>query len=162
MEQELKLLKEREVEQKNAASGYETLLKDGIPLNEHFIALKNKFNREKELEEKKLRNTEEDIKHEEAQNRDKRHKIEILKHEFEEISWRFNEYKKKEAGRIDDLESKIANENHTIEILQKEKEFLRKMLHDGVAKPPAEEDKEMKEGEANLVMGILPENQDFL
>lgn len=86
MEQELKLLKEREVEQLNAGSGYETLLKDGIPLNEHFIALKNKFNKEKEAEEKKLRNIEEDIKHEETQNRDKRHKIEILKHEFEDIS----------------------------------------------------------------------------
>lgn len=47
-------------------SGYETLLKDGIPLNEHFIALKNKFNKEKEAEEKKLRNIEEDIKHEET------------------------------------------------------------------------------------------------
>ena len=56
MEQELKLLKEWEVEQKNSVSGYETLLKDGIPLNEHFIALKNKFNKEKEVEEKKLRN----------------------------------------------------------------------------------------------------------
>lgn len=66
MEQELKLLKEREVEQKNQVSGYETLLKDGIPLNEHFIALKNKFNKEKEAEEKKLRNQEEDIKHEET------------------------------------------------------------------------------------------------
>jgi len=65
MEQELKLLKEWEVEQKNQVSGYETLLKDGIPLNEHFIALKNKFNKEKEVEEKKLWNTEEDIKHEE-------------------------------------------------------------------------------------------------
>lgn len=60
------MLKEWEVEQKNAASGYETLLKDGIPLNEHFIALKNKFNREKEAEEKKLWNLEEDIKHEET------------------------------------------------------------------------------------------------
>jgi len=29
-------------------------LRDGIPLNEHFIALKNKFNKEKEAEEKKL------------------------------------------------------------------------------------------------------------
>jgi hypothetical protein len=46
METEIKLLKEREVDQKNKASGYETLLRDGIPLNEHFLALKNKFNNE--------------------------------------------------------------------------------------------------------------------
>ena len=46
METEIKLLKEREVDQKNKASGYETLLRDGIPLTEHFLALKNKFNNE--------------------------------------------------------------------------------------------------------------------
>jgi hypothetical protein len=47
MEQELKLLKERELEQNKSAAGYEVLLKDGIPVNEHFIALKNKYNVEK-------------------------------------------------------------------------------------------------------------------
>lgn len=47
METEIKLLKDREVDQKNKASGYETLLRDGIPLNENFLALKNKFNNEK-------------------------------------------------------------------------------------------------------------------
>ena len=46
METEIKMLKDREVDQKNQASGYETLLRDGIPLNEHFLALKNKFNNE--------------------------------------------------------------------------------------------------------------------
>ena len=48
METEISLLKTREVDQKNQASGYETLLRDGIPLNEHFLALKNKFNNEKD------------------------------------------------------------------------------------------------------------------
>ena len=46
LEHQIKQLKEREVDQKNKASGYETLLRDGIPLNEHFLALKNKFNNE--------------------------------------------------------------------------------------------------------------------
>jgi hypothetical protein len=48
-EHEIKLLKDREVDQKNKASGYETLLRDGIPLNEHFLALKNKFNNEQDI-----------------------------------------------------------------------------------------------------------------
>lgn len=52
METEVKLLKEREVDQKNKASGYETLLRDGIPLNEHFLALKNKYNNEKDALDK--------------------------------------------------------------------------------------------------------------
>ena len=47
MEREIEMLKEREIDQKNQASGYETLLRDKIPLNEHILALKNKFNNEK-------------------------------------------------------------------------------------------------------------------
>ena len=49
MEHQIKQLKEREVDQKNKASGYETLLRDGIPLNEHFLALKNKYNNEHDM-----------------------------------------------------------------------------------------------------------------
>jgi len=56
METEISLLKTREVDQKNQASGYETLLRDGIPLNEHFLSLKNKFNNEKATLEKTEQN----------------------------------------------------------------------------------------------------------
>ncbi len=55
METEIKLLKDREIDQKNKASGYETLLRDGIPLNEHFLALKNKFNNEKDEMERYIK-----------------------------------------------------------------------------------------------------------
>ena len=48
MEHEIKLLKNRAVDQKNKASGTETLLRDGIPLNEHFLALKHQFNNEQD------------------------------------------------------------------------------------------------------------------
>ncbi len=89
MEHELKLLKDREVDQKNKASGYETLLRDGIPLNEHFLALKNKFNNEKDELEKYVKALEEEIKREEMNNKNKRHKIEILKREYDEISNHF-------------------------------------------------------------------------
>lgn len=54
MEHEIKLLKDREVDQKNKASGYETLLRDGIPLNEHFLALKNKYNNEQDFLDKEV------------------------------------------------------------------------------------------------------------
>jgi hypothetical protein len=64
-------------------------LRDGIPLNEHFLALKNKFNNEKDELEKYVRSLEEEIRKEEMGNKNKRHKIEILKREFEEINQRF-------------------------------------------------------------------------
>lgn len=61
MESEIKMLKEREVDQKNQASGYETLLRDGIPLNEHFLALKNKYNNEKDEIENECKLREQEI-----------------------------------------------------------------------------------------------------
>ena len=85
LEHEIKLLKDREVDQKNKASGYETLLRDGIPLNEHFLALKNKFNNEQDLLKKNVEIMEEDIRKEEQANKQRNHRIEILKREFEEI-----------------------------------------------------------------------------
>lgn len=95
MEHEIKLLKDREVDQKNKASGYETLLRDGIPLNEHFLALKNKFNNEKDEMEKYVKGLEDEIKREEMSNKNKRHKIEILKREYDEISNQFTDNKDK-------------------------------------------------------------------
>ena len=89
MEHEIKLLKDREVDQKNKASGYETLLRDGIPLNEHFLALKNKFNNEKDELEKFVRDLDEELKREDMNNKNKTHKIDILKREYEEISEKF-------------------------------------------------------------------------
>ena len=93
MEHEIKLLKDREVDQKNKASGYETLLRDGIPLNEHFLALKNKFNNEKDDLEKYINALLEEMKREEMNNKNKKHKIEILKREYDEITHRLAVYK---------------------------------------------------------------------
>lgn len=89
LEHEIKFLKDREVDQKNKASGYETLLRDGIPLNEHFLALKNKFNNEQDLLTKTVEIMKEEIQKEENANRQRNHKIEILKREYEEISTKF-------------------------------------------------------------------------
>lgn len=77
MEHEIRLLKEREVDQKNKASGYETLLRDGIPLNEHFLALKNKFNNEQDFLKKNEEIMKDNIKREEEANKKKSKQIEI-------------------------------------------------------------------------------------
>ena len=69
MEHQIKLLKEREVDQKNKASGYETLLRDGIPLNEHFLALKNKFNNEQDSLKKKAEFMEEELRKLDMENK---------------------------------------------------------------------------------------------
>jgi hypothetical protein len=75
METEIKMLKEKEVEQKNRASGYETLLRDKIPLNEHFLALKNKFNNERDTLKKRYEA--EQKRHEQLKNENKKLKESI-------------------------------------------------------------------------------------
>ena len=75
METEIKLLKDREVEQKNKVSGFETLLADKIPLNEHFLALKNKYNKEKDEWIKNRDHKNNYLKNEQEGNQEKRFKI---------------------------------------------------------------------------------------
>ena len=49
LELEMKLMKDRELETKNKVGGYEVLFRDGVPLNEHFLALKTKYTNEKNI-----------------------------------------------------------------------------------------------------------------
>lgn len=84
METEIKLLKQREVDQKNQASGYETLLRDKIPLNEHFLALKNKYNNEKKDIDSEIKLKEADIQAILDSNEDKRMVIKHLKASYDD------------------------------------------------------------------------------
>jgi hypothetical protein len=121
MEHEIKLLKDREVDQKNKASGYETLLRDGIPLNEHFLALKNKFNNEQDFLKKNVQIMEDEIKREEDANSQRNHKIEILKREYDQLCYEFKTDKEKKALEFKNLETLLFTETHTKDILFEER-----------------------------------------
>ena len=95
METEIKMLKDREVDQKNQASGYETLLRDGIPLNEHFLALKNKYNNEKKDLDNEVKGKEAEIDNILNINDEKRNKIQFLKSHYERELDKFNEEKER-------------------------------------------------------------------
>ena len=96
METSIKLLKDQEVDQKNQASGYETLLRDGIPLNEHFLALKNKFNNEQKELKARVQQAQDDIERDEANNENKRHRIEVMQNDFKKIQNRFETNKEQQ------------------------------------------------------------------
>ena len=67
--------------------------------------------------EKFVKGLEEEIKREEMNNKNKRHKIDILKREYDEINQRFHLYKDQTQKQIKDLETKLYNEKHTKVIL---------------------------------------------
>ena len=52
LELEMKLMKDRELDTKNKIGGYEVLFRDGVPLNENFLALKTKYKNERDSFEK--------------------------------------------------------------------------------------------------------------
>ena len=50
----MKLMKDRELDTKNKVGGYEVLFRDGVPLNENFLALKTKYKNERDQFEKMI------------------------------------------------------------------------------------------------------------
>ena len=130
MEHQIKQLKDREVDQKNKASGYETLLRDGIPLNEHFLALKNKFNNEQDSMTKNANMVDEELKKEENSNVQKNRKIENLKREYEELSTEFQLEKETTLRTKKDLETRLYTEIHTRDTLTIERTIQNKKIGD--------------------------------
>lgn len=100
METEIKLLKEREVDQKNQASGYETLLRDGIPLNEHFLALKNKFNNEQSELKTEVKNKEQECQAVLDSNDEKQDRIRYLKQQYDEHNTNYEKSREQDSKEI--------------------------------------------------------------
>ena len=93
-------------------------------MNEHFLALKNKFNNEQDILKKNVEIMEEEVKKEENANKQRNHKIEILKREYEEISGKYQDYKEMTLKQMKDLETKLFTETHTKDVLTLEKQVL--------------------------------------
>ncbi len=67
-------------------------MKDGIPLNEHFIALKNKYNTEMTDYEERVKQLEEEIKNIEKDNEGCKQRIAILNQEYENVEDNYTRY----------------------------------------------------------------------
>lgn len=130
MEQEIKFLKDREIDQKNKASGYETLLRDGIPLNEHFLALKNKFNNDQKELEKQEASRNEELRKEMRENEEKKNRIRIMKSEFERLEAEYKKEKEAKERELKMFESKWYCETHTRKILEEERKKVISEMND--------------------------------
>ena len=85
------------------------------------MALKNKYNNEKDFLDKEVQIMKDEINQEEVSNKQRNHKIEIMKGEFENIKKEYNEYKEATVKQMKDLETKYFTEDHTRQILHAEK-----------------------------------------
>lgn len=70
------------------------MLRDGIPLNEHFLSLKNKFNNEKDTLSKEQKNLEEDIHKQEGKNQQTQDNIDTKKKDIQAANADFEKLRK--------------------------------------------------------------------
>jgi len=120
MELELKLLKEKEMEQKASVSQIDRFFNDGVPLNENILALKNQYNATKKDFEDKIDELADKRLEEEKAQRDLKSQYVLITTKLQEISGesklRVTEYEKS----IKELRFAVINEKNTKVDLEKE------------------------------------------
>lgn len=75
-------------------------MKDGIPLNEHFIALKNKYNTEMAEYEQRVKQLEEEIRNIDKDNEGCKQRIAILNQEYADVEDNYNKFKDNSTNDI--------------------------------------------------------------
>ena len=128
LELEMKLMKDRELETKNKVGGYEVLFRDGVPLNEHFLALKTKYTNEKDRFEAMITNLSTAINNTEAENQNLQMQIEQTNKSYYDLIQKLSQSNSDYTTKIFDINGKLFNEINTLESLNTDKTKLSKDL----------------------------------
>ena len=121
-------MKDREIETKNKVGGYEILFRDGVPLNEHFLALKTKYTNEKDQFDLLILTMQNDLDRIENENKQYEAEIKACQKNYHDILDKTvgsNEYY---TSKIFEMQQKLINERNLIAINLKEKDQLNKKL----------------------------------
>lgn len=121
-------MKDREIETKNKVGGYEILFRDGVPLNEHFLALKTKYTNEKDQFDLLISTMQNDLDRIENENKQYEAEIKACQKNYHDILDKTvgsNEYY---TSKIFEMQQKLINERNLITINLKEKDQLNKKL----------------------------------
>ena len=92
LELEMKLMKDRELETKNKVGGYEVLFRDGVPLNENFLALKTKYKNERDNFENAINDLNNNINDTENENQNLKIQIDQTNQSYFNLIQKLNEY----------------------------------------------------------------------
>ncbi|MCQ2819685.1 MAG: hypothetical protein MJ252_20665 [archaeon] len=116
LELEMRLMKDRELETKNKVGGYEVLFRDGVPLNEHFLALKTKYTNERDAFEKGINDLKKDIERVEKENQNLQMQIDGSNKNYCDLIQNYALANEDYGSQIYDLNQKLFNENNTYDI----------------------------------------------
>ena len=129
LELEMKLMKDRELDTKNKIGGYEVLFRDGVPLNENFLALKTKYKNERENFEKIILELNNNIDKTTKENEELKNQIEQTNNNYYKLIEDYKEAEKNLTNNIFDTNQKLYTTLNYLTHLNDDKEKLDQDLY---------------------------------
>ena len=129
LELEMKLMKDRELDTKNKIGGYEVLFRDGVPLNENFLALKTKYKNERDSFEKIILDLTTTIDNTNKENDNLNLQIEQTNKNYFDLLQKLKETEENLDNEIFQTKQKLYTTVNTLVHLNDEKDALGKNLY---------------------------------
>ena len=129
LELEMKLMKDRELDTKNKIGGYEVLFRDGVPLNENFLALKTKYKNERDTFEKIILDLNTTIDNTNKENENLQNQIEQTNKNYFDLLQKLDQTEKGLNQEIFDTKQKLYTTVNSLVHLNDEKDALGKNLY---------------------------------
>ena len=129
LELEMKLMKDRELETKNKVGGFEVLFRDGVPLNENFLALKTKYKNERDQFEKMILDLNTNIDNTKKENENLNNQIEQTNKNYFDLLERLNQTEASLNQAIFDTKQKLYTTENSLIHLKGDNDSLNKNLY---------------------------------
>ena len=129
LELEMKLMKDRELDTKNKVGGYEVLFRDGVPLNENFLALKTKYKNERDQFEKMILDLNTNIDNTKKENENLNNQIEQTNRNYFDLLDRLNKTELGMNQAIFDTKQKLYTTENSLVHLKDDNDSLNKNLY---------------------------------
>ena len=129
LELEMKLMKDRELDTKNKVGGFEILFRDGVPLNENFLALKTKYKNERDAFEKIILDLNTEIDNTNKDNENLHNQIEQTNKNYFDLLQKLEQTEKEMNEVIFDTKQKLYTTVNNLAHLNDDKSTLDKSLY---------------------------------
>ena len=129
LELEMKLMKDRELDTKNKVGGFEVLFRDGVPLNENFLALKTKYKNERDAFEKIILDLNTNIDNTTKENDNLQNQIEQTNKNYFDLLQRLSQTETDLNNAIFDTKQKLYTTVNSLVHLNNDKDTLNKSLY---------------------------------
>ena len=129
LELEMKLMKDRELDTKNKVGGYEVLFRDGVPLNENFLALKTKYKNERDQFEKMILDLNTNIDNTKKENENLTNQIEQTNKNYFDLLERLSKSDEELNQAIFDVKQKLYTTDNSLVHLKDDNDSLNKKLY---------------------------------